>query len=160
MAPYCSSRLPSIERLGRLGALLLCGAAAPAWAQTLSNNTALSFGSFSAGSGGTVTVNAGGGRIKTGSVVLSSQGTSSPAQFTFTGTPGNTVVYTLPGDGSIQLTNGPYTMAVDLFTASPGPTGMLSGSSLLISIGATLTVNNLQAPGTYTGSFPLIVDYQ
>ncbi len=159
MAPCCSSRSTSIER-GRLCAAALCLAAAPLHAQTLSNSSALSFGSFTASGGGTITVNAGGGRSKTGSVVLSNQGApASPAQFTVTGTNGATFTATLPANGTVLLSDGTHTMSVDIFTISPALQNTLSGGSLMIGIGATLTVNSAQAPGNYTGSFNLTVDY-
>lgn len=157
MAPWCSSRLPSIERGACLLALWL--AAAPLHAQT-ATSTALSFGSFTAGAGGTITVNASGGRSKTGSVVLSNQGAvASPAQFTVTGTNGATFTTTLPGDGIVQLSDGTHTMSVDLFTISPALQNTLSGGTAMISVGATLTVNSGQAPGNYTGSFNITLEY-
>jgi len=162
MAPWCSSRSPSIEQAALLGALLLCGAAVPVSAQTLTNNSALTFGSFTASGGGTVIVNASGGRSKTGAVVLSNQGAvASPAQFTVTGTAGFVVTFTVPANGVVTLSDGTHNMAVDFFTTSPTPTGTLSGGgSLIVGIGATLTVSNSQAPGNYTGNFNLTVDYQ
>ncbi len=162
MAPGCSSRSPSIERHLCVLLALCLAAAAPLHAQTLSNNSALSFGSFTAAGGGTITVNASGGRSKTGAVLLSSQGAvASPAQFTITGTASAVVTFTVPANGTVTLSDGTHTMSVDLFTTNPMPTGTLGGGgTLIVGIGATLTVNNSQAPGNYTGSFNLTVDYQ
>ena len=159
MAPCCSSRSPSIERAVLA---LLCLATAPLHAQMLSNNSALSFGSFTAAGGGTITVSASGGRSKTGAVLLSNQGTvAGPAQFTLTGTTSAVVTFTVPADGTVTLSDGSHSMSVDLFSTSPAPTGTIGGGgTLLVGIGATLTVGNGQAPGNYTGSFNLTVNYQ
>jgi hypothetical protein len=50
-------------------------------------------------------------------------------------------------------------MALNSFASSP-PTGTLSGGgSQLIQVGATLTVGSSQAPGNYSGSFNVTVNY-
>jgi len=142
-------------------ALLLAGAAAHG--QTLSNTTALSFGSFTAGAGGTITVNTAGARVKTGSVILVSQGGSaSAAQFTITGTPNAAFAITLPVDGTVFLSDGGSgSMALNGFTSNPPGSGVLSGGGTQqISIGATLTVGNQQASGSYSGAFNVTVNYQ
>jgi len=139
-------------------ALPACGAAG----QTLQNTGSLSFGSFAAGAGGTITINSVGARFKSGSVVLASQGSvASAAQFLITGTPGATYTITLPSDGTVVLSSGASTMAVNTFTSTPSganiPLG--GGGTQTISVGATLTVSAAQAPGNYTGSFNVTVDY-
>lgn len=142
-------------------ALLLGCTAAPA--QTLVNNNALSFGAFTAGSGGTVTVAPGGARMKTGSVILVNQaGTASAAQFTITGTPSAVFTISLPADGTTFLTDGGSgSMALNGFSSSPSVTGVLSGGgSQTINVGATLTVGNTQATGSYSGAFIVTVNYQ
>lgn len=150
-------------RLACLAVLLAAMALPSSRAQTLTNTGALSFGSFTAGSGGSVTVSAGGGRLKSGGVILVNQGSSaSAAQFTVTGTPGTTIDITLPSDGVVVLSDGAAgTMAVNGFTSSPSGSGVLSGGgTLLISVGATLTVGSQQTPGNYAGSFIVTVNYQ
>lgn len=144
-----------------LGALLLACAAAPA--QTLVNNAALSFGAFTAGAGGSITVAPGGGRMKTGSVILVNQaGTASAAQFTISGTPNAVYVISLPIDGTTFLTDGGSgSMALNSFTSSPSVTGVLSGGGTqTINVGATLSVSNLQGTGAYSGAFQVTVNYQ
>ncbi|WP_457392397.1 DUF4402 domain-containing protein [Roseateles sp. P5_E1] len=141
--------------------LLVASAAAPG--QTLVNNGALSFGAFTAGSGGTVAVNPGGARTKTGNVILVNQaGTASAAQFTITGTPSAVFGITLPVDGTVFLTDGASgSMALNSFVSSPSGTGVLGGGGTQqINVGATLTVSNLQATGSYSGSFNVTVNYQ
>jgi len=142
-------------------ALMLACTAAPA--QTLTNNGALSFGAFTAGSGGTITVAPGGGRMKTGSVILVNQsGTASAAQFTISGTPNAVFTISLPIDGTTFLTDGGSgSMALNSFSSSPSVTGVLSGGGTqTINVGATLSVGNLQGTGAYSGSFSVTVNYQ
>ena len=157
-----TSRSPSRSHSTKAGALsallLLCGGSTGA--QTLANNTSLSFGSFTAGSGGTVTVNAAGARSKTGGVVVSSQGVPSAAQFTITGTNSSAVTISLPTDGTVLLSDGSHTMALTGFVSNPNGTGILGGGgTLTISVGAVLNVGNAQPPGNYTGSFNVTVNY-
>jgi hypothetical protein len=52
-------------------------------------------------------------------------------------------------------------MALNGFTSSPAATGMLpGGGTLAISVGATMTVGNQQAPGSYSGTFNVTINYQ
>lgn len=132
-------------------------------AQTLNNGAALSFGAFTAGSGGTILVSSGGARSKTGGVLLVSQGGSAAAaQFTITGTANAVFTISLPVDGTVLLSDGSSnTMALNGFVSSPSAVGTLSGGgSQLINVGATLTVGNQQVPGAYSGSFSVTVNYQ
>lgn len=150
---------------GRRLALLVVGllAAAPLSALTVSAVANLSFGSFIAGSGGTVVVGTGGSRSKTGAVLLLSQGgVVAAAQFLVSGTADATYSITLPGDNAVALSDGnSHTMALNSFVSSPSATGMLSGGgSQLIAVGATLSVGSGQAGGSYTGSFNVTVEYQ
>ena len=137
-------------------------AAGPAGAQTIVNTGSLAFGSFLAGSGGTVAVSAGGGRSKSGGVIFLNQGESgAAAQFTVTGTPSAVYAITLPVDNFVTLSDGSHTMAVNSFVSNPSGTGTLSGGgSQILSVGATLIVNNSQASGSYSGSFDVTVNYQ
>ncbi|HEY4082967.1 MAG TPA: DUF4402 domain-containing protein [Burkholderiaceae bacterium] len=156
----CSSRSPSTEaRL--LVALLLGLAAQAASAQSLTSTTPLSFGSFTAGTGGSITLTSGGGRSKTGGVILVNQGAlATAAQFTMTGTANATFAITLPADGTVTLDNGANHMAINVFVSNPSLTGTLSGGGTqVISVGATLTVGNSQVAGNYTGAFNVTVDY-
>ena len=101
--------------------------------------------------------------MKTGSVILVNQaGTASAAQFTITGTPSAVFVITLPADGTTFLTDGASgSMALNSFVSSPSGTGVLSGGGTqTINVGATLSVGNLQATGSYSGSFNVTVNYQ
>lgn len=143
---------------------LLCTAVAPAcWAVNpiaIVNTQALAFGSFAAGSGGSVTVSAGGARSAGGGVVLLSAGAGAVASFSVTGDPNLTYAITLPANGVAALTSGANSMALTAFTSSPTSTGVLSaGGSQTLSVGATLGVSSNQAAGNYSGSFNVIVNY-
>lgn len=130
-------------------------------AQSLANTGGLSFGSFVAGSGGTLAVSVTGARSKSGGVMLLSQGgIGSAAQFTVSGTANATYGITLPPNGTVALSSGNSTMAVNNFVSFPSGTGTLSGGGTqLLSLGATLAVGNAQAPSSYTGSFSVTVNY-
>lgn len=148
------------RRLLALAAGLLTLQAA---AQTLTNTAALSFGAFTAGSGGSITVTPGGARTKTGSVILVNQsGTASAAQFTISGTPSAVFAISLPADGTVFLSDGASgTMALNAFTSSPSTTGILGGGgTATLNVGATLTVGSTQAPASYSGAFNVTVNYQ
>src|SRR4051794_1960388 len=122
---------PSRCRTALGSALALCLAALPVAStpQTISGTTPLSFGTFIAGSGGTISLTPGGIRAHTGGVLPVGQAAGyTAAQFTVLGTPNASYSITLPGDNVIVLTDGnSHTMAINSFVASPSSTGTLSG---------------------------------
>lgn len=130
-------------------------------ALSLQNTRALSFGSFVAGAGGTVTISPAGDRSATGSVVLIPSGGGQSAEFTVQGDPNATYSIDLPADGTVVLTGPGADMALTNFTSSPsGAGGQLGASgSQALSVGATLHANDGQASGSYSGSFSVIVNY-
>ncbi|MDB5885343.1 MAG: hypothetical protein JWR74_1514 [Polaromonas sp.] len=133
----------------------------PAQAQGIASTTGLAFGSFVAGTGGTIVVTSNGGRSKTGGVMLLPQGGSAAAQFTVSGILLASYVISLPANDTVVLSNGlSHTMTIKSFVSLPSPTGTLSlvGTQRL-SVGATLTVGNAQPPGNYTGTFPVTANY-
>jgi len=161
MLRSCRSRSPSTE-----AAWLCCAAALlalPVAAQTVTNTTPLSFGSFTAGTGGgTVQLTTGGGRVASGTVLLFNQGSSaSAAQFMLSGSAGESITISLPADGTVLLSNGANTMAVNGFTSAPSGGGVtLSGmGTLTLQVGATLTVGASQSPGNYSGSFNVTINF-
>ena len=130
--------------------------------QTIANTGSLSFGSFVAGTGGTIAVAASGERSKTGAVILVPQGGGgTAAQFTVSGTAAATYAITLPSNDTVSLSDGnSHSMAINWFVSYPSATGILSGGGTqMLRVGATLTVDNAQAPGSYAGSFSVIVNY-
>lgn len=133
-------------------------------AQSISNATSLSFGSFVAGTGGTVTVSPASIRSATGGVTLISSGAGAASQATISGTLGSTYSITLPANNSVSLSDGnAHTMAVNQFASNPaatsGSTGLLLVGSQNLLIGATLSVTNNQVVGNYSGTFSVTVTY-
>lgn len=132
------------------------------WAATIVivNTQALAFGSFAAGSGGSVTVSAGGMRSAGGGVALLSAGAGTAAQFAVSGDANLTYAISLPGNGVVSLTSGSNSMTLNNFTSSPNLTGALSvGGSQTLAVGATLSVGSNQASGSYSGTFDVTVNY-
>ena len=127
----------------------------------IQNTQGLAFGSFVAGSGGSVTVSTSGGRSANGGVLLIPSSTSSAAQFTVTGDANATYTIQLPSNDFVKLTGPGSDMVINDFTSSPsGAAGQLSaGGSQTLLVGGTLNVANDQSPGNYSGSFTVIVDY-
>lgn len=127
----------------------------------IENTQALSFGSFVAGSGGSVAISTSGARSASGDVYLipSSEGTA--AQFTVSGDPNATYTIQLPGNDFVKLTGPGADMVINDFVSSPsGAGGQLgvSGSQVL-SVGGTLSVGSSQVPGDYSGSLTVTVNY-
>ncbi|WP_417545413.1 DUF4402 domain-containing protein [Marinobacter sp.] len=134
-----------------------CGAVGIA----IQNTRALSFGSFVAGSAGTVTVSTGDVRSASGGVMLIPSSMSTAAQYTVSGDPNATYTIQLPTNDYVKLTGPGVDMVLNAFTSSPsGAAGQLdAGGSQTLSVGATLSVGSGQIPGDYSGSFTVIVNY-
>ncbi|QIB67075.1 DUF4402 domain-containing protein [Kineobactrum salinum] len=126
----------------------------------ISNNSALVFGSFAAGSGGTVTVNTSGTCSAGGSVIIVVADCAA-AGFTVTGDPNFSYSIDLPADNFVTLSGPGSDMKVTSFSSDPtAANGLLSaGGSQYVSVGGTLVIGNGQAPGSYSGSFSVIVNY-
>lgn len=146
-----------------LATLAVCGQV-HAQQIVLGNTRALDFGRFVAGTGGTVVVSPLGVRSRTGAVVLLNSPNAGRAMFNVgkssNGASNKAIIISLPANGSIRLSSGANTMAVGNFVANPATLLSVPNGGTTMSVGATLTVAPNQAPGTYTGSFPLTVNYQ
>ncbi|MDB5745840.1 MAG: YapH protein [Massilia sp.] len=146
--------------------VLLAIPARDAFAQqiTLSNARGLDFGRFVASSGGTVVLNPAGLRSRTGGVVLLNSPGAGQAAFNvakFSNGNGNkAIIISLPSNGATRLTSGTNSMNVVTFVRSPGTLQTVPNSGTTLSVGATLTVAPNQAPGSYSGTFPLTVNFQ
>ena len=126
----------------------------------ISNIAGLAFGRFVAGNGGTVTVSPGGMRSAGGGAILVPSDAGAAAQFLVSGDANLTYAISLPVNGLVSLANGANTMAVNDFTSSPNLTGLLSaGGTQPLLVGATLSVGNNQATGSYSGMFYVTVNY-
>ena len=145
------------------GAALAALAAPASWAlvMTIQNNQELSFGSFVAGSGGSVTIGTSGARSASGGVLLIPSSAGAAAQFTVSGDANATYTIQLPGNDFVKLSGPGGDMFINDFTGSPsGAAGQLSaGGSQSLSVGGTLNVASGQPPGQYAGSFSVTVDY-
>lgn len=125
-------------------------------------STPISFGTLSRSSvEGAVTVTADGTRTSSGGVSVLTSSDFSAAPFGVTGDNSAAFSITLPANGTVELTRsgGSEKMAVDDFTHNSTLTLSTSGTATF-NVGATLTVNEDQVPGEYTGSFSVTVAYQ
>lgn len=135
------------------------------------NNDPLTFGTFVAGTGGTVTIGAStGARSATGGVMLINSSYRA-AWFTVSCVAGvgadtctSTSIYSIDPVAGITLTSGANSMSVGNFSVysvnTANSSGQLSGGTDSLKVGATLTVGNNQARGSYSGSFQVTVAYQ
>jgi hypothetical protein len=69
-------------------------------------------------------------------------------------------VITLPSNGSTRLSSGTNNMPLSAFVSSPATIMTIPNGGMTLSVGATMTVAANQPRGTYTGSIPLIVNFQ
>jgi hypothetical protein len=152
---------------------LLCG---PACAQSTATATAscvivmplqirsespLAFGALSVGpdTGGTVTIQPGGGRSTGGAVALQG-GSWAAARFVVSGEDGAAFLVALPDQCLLNSSGGAPALVADGFACSLPSPGVLAGGMQAIGVGATLHVPAGQPVGTYTGTFDVTVSYQ
>lgn len=110
-------------------------------------------------SAGTATVNPVTGTKTVTGGVYDFGGISNAAMFNVTGNALSPYSITLPA--SITLTSGANTMTLNGFTSNPPLAGVFDvNGNATITVGATLQVAAGQAAGTYSGIFPITVDYQ
>lgn len=156
-----------------LGALSIASAAnaatsatATATAEVLSTlavsaDSALDFGQIAANTGGSVTVNADSTVSKTGDLV--STGTRAPAIFTVVGSKGASVIVTLPTSAAtLTRSGGTETMSLSGWNSNPNGGFQLDATTgaATFAVGGTLTVDNAQVAGVYSGTFDVSVEYQ
>lgn len=123
---------------------------------SISAGTALNFGTFAANStGGTVVITTANARSATGSVALSATTPGVAGTFTVTGNAGSTFAITNPG--AFNVTSGANTMSVSL--TGLASTGTLTAGTATIQVPGTLTVGASQAPGSYSGTYAMAVEY-
>jgi hypothetical protein len=142
---------------------LAAGAPPVPAAKGISNTGSLAFGRFVAAGGGAVTVGLNGGRTRSGSVVLLPS-TATAASFTVSdnnnGNDQKVYVLTLPADGTVSLASGAKRMPVHGFTSNFRPGSPLPSGSQTVTVAATLQVAPSQAPGSYSGSFSVILEFE
>lgn len=127
---------------------------------TIARTADMSFGNIIADAdGGTVVLVPAGTRTLNGLTSPSIQGTIANASFTVTGLDGATYSISLPATHTIN--SGGNSMIVDTFSSDPSGTGLLTGGTQILNVGATLNVGLNQAAGTYTNAagFTVTVNY-
>lgn len=138
-------------------------AGGPTGGLSMTNTRALNFGRIVAGSGGSVTIAPTGARSRSGGVILINSAGMGSAGFSVTQVKGGAtraVVVSVPANGTVSISNGTSSMAVGSFTTGSATVLQLTSAGLLIDVGATLTIAPNQAPGNYSGTFNLTVNYQ
>lgn len=115
----------------------------------------MNFGDLSVGTAGGTLVLAPGGGLTPSADIDTAGGTVQVGTYNVAGEA--TKVYTISFPGSTTLTSGGNTMTVGAFTDSVGGSAAVPTP---FSVGATLTVGGSQAPGTYTGTYTITVNYQ
>jgi hypothetical protein len=123
----------------------------------------MNFGNISVQSatGGTVVLSPASLRTPTGGVTLpATAGTVTAASFTINGQDGYTYAVTLPTT-DVTLSNGAAgTMVANDFTSDPATTGILTGGTQILNVGATLNIAAAQADGDYISpAFDVTVNY-
>lgn len=146
-------------RFALLLALVLAGAPR---AQVVTNTRSFDFGRFVANGGGSVIVDTNGARSATGAVFLLPPGSGASAAFSITDpdplNASRTFVITLPD--TVTLSSGGNSMVLSNFVSAPNGIGTMIGGSQSVAVGATLTVAPGQAPGNYSGSIQVTINYQ
>jgi hypothetical protein len=120
----------------------------------IAKNIDLNFGNIvPTAAAGTVVVTPGGARSFTGGAYAFANSTGNPtaARFTVTGQSAATYSVTV-NNTSFTVANGSHSMLINNITTSPTPTGVLTGGTQILTVGATLNVTSNQAPGLYTNN--------
>ena len=124
----------------------------------ITNEVPLEFGNIVAsGSAGTVTVSPAGVRAALLGATLASGTTATAASFTVTGDADATYTATLPTLTTID--SGADSMDVDTYTSASTGSGVLLLGTDTLTVGAKVHVGISQAPGSYTGTFNVSVNY-
>lgn len=115
----------------------------------------MNFGDLSVGTAGGTLVLAPGGGLTPSADIDTAGGTVQAGRYDVAGQAGK--VYTINFPASATLNSGGNTMTVDTFT-DDAPASPTVPSSF--NVGGTLNVGISQAPGTYTGTYTITVNYQ
>ena len=125
----------------------------------IAESNGMDFGDVSVGTGGgTVVLDTTGGRSVTGDAEAVTGGTQAAGVYNVTGS--GTKAYSISFPASATISSAGNNMTVDSFTHDAGATPALTGGADTFNIGATLNIGPSQAPGAYTGTYTLTVNYQ
>ena len=120
----------------------------------VTQTTALNFGTFAANAAGSVTISPLSARSSSNVVVIPSSAFAAGA-FSITGATGFTFAITL--GTPTALTSGLNTMAFTVLGSATSGTFVSGVASF--TVGGTLSAAANQAAGTYSGSYPVTVEY-
>lgn len=123
---------------------------------TITNTTALQFGTIVTGTAASTVVISSAGTRACGTGLVCS-GASSAAGFNVTGTSGQVVAVSVPSTVTLTTTAGD-SMTASL--AASASTVTLASNAGSFSVGGTLAVGANQADGDYEGTFVATADYQ
>lgn len=130
----------------------------------ISKTQDLQFGKFIAGPGGTLIIAPADAvnhipaavGVTTNATFANGAG---PASFTVTGDAGAAYSINIPSTVTLTKPVTLETMTVSAINSDAGATPTITGGSVIVNVGGTLTVGAAQVPGTYAGSFNVTVDY-
>lgn len=120
--------------------------------------SALRFGTFSAGTGGTVSVSQTGAGSFTGDIGTVAGSSVSADSFTITGD--TTRAFTFTGSSANIVSMGSPAAASMSFSLSMPAAATLASGTYTLRVGGTLNVAANQSPGAYSGSYTVTVTYQ
>lgn len=124
----------------------------------ITENTALNFGDVAVGlTGGDVILAPGGGRSVNGDAEAVLGGANSAGAFTITGQA--LKAYTLTFPPTVDISGGVGTMDVTAFIDTSSGAIPAAGTETF-NVGATLTIGGAQAPGLYSSTYTVTVNYQ
>ena len=123
------------------------------------DNGGINFGDVSESGAGTVVIDTSGGRSTSGGADVLLGGSESQGIYTITGETGKayTITYNLGADVTITDPVSSDTMIVNGFTDDASGTASAAGET--VNVGATLNIGAGQTPGTYSGTYPMTVEY-
>jgi len=122
----------------------------------ITQTAALAFGNLGpSGTSGTATVAPGASSVSVTGGVSDLGGTVSSAAYNVTGASGADYSVSIPA--TISLDSGGNSMTL---TLSENSSGTLTGGSESFSVGGSLAIAANQAPGSYSGTFAVTVNYQ
>jgi len=126
----------------------------------VATTAAMDLGSFSAGTGGTVTLtpDGSGGSISVDSGMIHFGG-QQEAVFTVTGAASTSYTFSVASGGALSGPSGSGTLTMTP-TYSHNAASALDGSGAdVVEVGASVVVSSNQEPGTYSGTFTVTVNY-
>jgi spore coat protein U-like protein len=123
---------------------------------TVTKSADLSFGTFAAGAGGSVTVSTGGVRTVSGVIASADDGAMTAATFIVSGKQGASFSVRHGGTSALSRVAGSGTMALTTFSDLGAAN---AAGTQAIRVGGTVNVAPNQAAGKYAGDVSVTVEY-